>query len=159
MQKLVKILVILFIAGCVLGIIGLIRAGSRSHIPANETSAFDNIQEIGAVEIIYAVDHPDVGFSPDLASLANTDHGRVPQAIDDELASGHKGGYTFTYIPGPKVNGEIRSYTIAAAPDQMGKTGQRRFFSDESGEVRANGSGPADASSPVIHRVDLSPRH
>jgi hypothetical protein len=48
------------------------------------------------------------------------------------------------------VNGAIRSYTLTAVPDQVGTTGQRRFFSDESGEVHYNGGGVADASSPVL---------
>jgi hypothetical protein len=32
----------------------------------------------------------------------------------------------------------------------VGTTGQRRFFSDESGEIHYNASGPADLSSAVI---------
>ena len=70
--------------------------------------------------------------------------------IDDNLASGRKSGYTFTYTPGEKVNGAIRSYTITAVPDQVGTTGQRRFFSDETGEIHQNSSGIADASSPEL---------
>ena len=70
--------------------------------------------------------------------------------IDNNLASGRKSGYTFTYTPGEKVNGAIRSYTITAVPDQVGTTGQRRFYSDEAGEIHNNSSGPADVTSPVI---------
>ena len=72
------------------------------------------------------------------------------QTIDNNLASGRKSGYTFTYTPGEKVNGAIRSYTITAVPDQVGSTGQRRFYSDESGEIHYNAAAPADATSPVI---------
>ena len=48
------------------------------------------------------------------------------------------------------MNGAIRSYTITAVPDQVGSTGQRRFFSDETGEIHYNASAQADATSPVI---------
>jgi hypothetical protein len=63
---------------------------------------------------------------------------------------GRKSGYTFTYAPGEKVNGAIRSYTVTAVPDQVGSTGQRRFYSDQAGEIRYNAFGPADATSPVL---------
>ena len=97
--------------------------------------------------MIFASSHPDIGFSPDLVSLSGANQGGT---IDTNLASGKKSGYTFTYTPGEKVNGAIRSYTVTAVPDQVGTTGNRRFFSDESGEIHYNGSGPADVTSPVL---------
>lgn len=116
-------------------------------IPAHETSAIASVRTINEAEMIYASTHPDVGFSPDLATLSGAVQGGT---IDVNLASGKKSGYTFTYTPGEKVNGAIRSYTISAVPDQVGTTGNRRFFSDESGEIHYNASGPADVSSPVL---------
>jgi hypothetical protein len=79
--------------------------------------------------------------------LGGTAQSGGERTIDDTLANGRKSGYTFTYTPGEKVNGAIRSYTITAVPDQVGTTGQRRFFSDETGEIRQSSSGVADASS------------
>ncbi len=73
--------------------------------------------------MIYASSHPDVGFTADLAMLGGTAQGGGEQTIDNNLASGRKSGYTFTYTPGEKVNGAIRSYTITAVPDQVGTTG------------------------------------
>ncbi len=120
---------------------------TKSTIPAHETSAIASIRAINESEMIYTSSHPDVGFTPDLAMLGGTPQGGGEQSIDNVLASGRKSGYTFTYTPGEKVNGAIRSYTITAVPDQVGTTGQRRFFSDETGAIRYNSSGPADASS------------
>jgi hypothetical protein len=100
--------------------------------------------------MMYSSSHPDLGFTADLAQLGGTAQGGGEQIIDNNLASGRKSGYTFTYTPGEKVNGAIRSYTITAVPDQVGSTGQRRFFSDETGEIHYNASGAADATSPVI---------
>ena len=123
---------------------------TKAQIPAHEASAIASIKAINAGQMIYSSSHPDQGFTADLAMLGGTAQSGGEQTIDTNLASGRKSGYTFTYTPGEKVNGAIRSYTITAVPDQVGSTGQRRFFSDESGEIHYNGSGPADATSPVI---------
>ena len=123
---------------------------TKSTIPAKETSAIASIKAINEAEMIYASSHPDLGFTPELAMLGGTAQGGGEQTIDNPLASGRKQGYTFTYTPGEKVNGAIRSYTITAVPDQVGTTGQRRFFSDESGEIHYNADGTADAGSPVL---------
>jgi len=123
---------------------------TRAQIPAHETSAIKSIQAIHEGEMMYSSSHPDWGFTVDLATLGGTAQSGGEQIIDNVLASGRKSGYTFTYTPGEKVNGAIRSYTITAVPDQVGSTGQRRFWSDESGEIHFNGSGAADVSSPVL---------
>ena len=91
-----------------------------------------------------------LGFTVDLMTLGGTSQSGGEQTIDTNLASGRKSGYTFTYTAGEKINGAIRSYTVTAVPDQVGTTGQRRFFSDESGEVHYNAGGSADTTSPVI---------
>ena len=123
---------------------------TKSQIPAHEASAIASIKAINAAQMIYASSHPDLGFTLDLMILGGTSQSGGEQTIDTNLASGRKSGYTFTYTPGEKVNGAIRSYTVTAVPDQVGTTGQRRLFSDESGEVHYNASGAADATSPVI---------
>jgi prepilin-type N-terminal cleavage/methylation domain-containing protein len=71
--------------------------------------------------------------------------------IDSGMATGTKSGYQFNYLPGATdASGHVLSYSITAQPISVGKTGQRFFFTDESGVVRANPSGPADATSPSI---------
>jgi type IV pilus assembly protein PilA len=122
----------------------------KSQIPAHEASALASIKTIHESEMIYSGMHPDLGYTQDLATLGGTAQGGGEQTIDNNLASGRRSGYTFTYTPGEKVNGAIRSYVITAVPDQIGTTGQRRFYSDESGEIHYNGAGPADVASPVI---------
>ncbi len=123
---------------------------TKAGIPAHEASAIASIKAIHEAEMMFSSTHPDVGFTPDLASLGTTGNNGGEQSIDQNLASGRRSGYTFTYTPGEKINGAIRSYIITAVPDQVGSTGQRRFYSDESGEVHYNASGPADASSPTL---------
>ncbi len=123
---------------------------TRSTIPAHEVSAIASIRTINEAEMIYASSHPDLGFTGDLAMLGGTTATGGERTIDNNLASGRKSGYTFTYTPGDKVNGAIRSYTITVLPDQVGMTGQRRFYSDEAGEIHYSASGAADATSPVL---------
>lgn len=119
-------------------------------IPAHEASAVASIKAINESEMIFASTHPDLGFSPDLATLGASAQNGGSATIDNNLASGRKSGYTFTYTPGEKVNGAIRSYTVTAVPDQLGTTGNRRFYTDETGDIHYNASGPADASSPTL---------
>ena len=123
---------------------------TKSTIPAHEASAIASIKAISEAEMIYASSHPDLGFTADLATLGGTAQSGGERTIDDTLAIGRKSGFTFTYTACEKVNGAIRSYTITAVPDQVGTTGQRRFFSDETGEIRQSSSGVADASSPEL---------
>ena len=123
---------------------------TKATIPAHEASALASIKAITFAEGSYSSTHPELGFTADLAMLGGNAQGGGERALDSNLASGRKSGYTFTYTPGEKVNGAIRSYTITAVPDQVGTTGQRRFYSDESGEVHYNAEGPADLSSPTI---------
>jgi type IV pilus assembly protein PilA len=123
---------------------------TKSQIPANEMSAIKSLQTVFTAELMFSNSHPEQGFSPDLASLGTTGNGGGEGSIGQDLAGGHKAGYTFTFTPGEKVNGAIRTFVVTAVPDQVGTTGQRRFYIDEGGQVHYNSSGPADASSPTI---------
>ena len=122
----------------------------KAQMHANEMSAVRSVQTIYGAEVLYSSNHPDLGYSLDLASLGGSTQGGGEQDIDANLASGRKSGYTFTYTPGEKVNGAIRSFTVTGVPDQVGTTGQWRLYIDEGGTVHYSASGPADASSPTL---------
>ena len=81
---------------------------TKSTIPAHEASAIASIKAINEAEMIYASSHPDVGFTVDLATLGGTAQGGGEQTIDNNLASGRKSGYSFTYTAGEKVNAEVQ---------------------------------------------------
>ncbi len=135
---------ILFLAGIVIPRI------TNSHIAPREEAALASLNEIHTAEVRYAAAHPEAGFTPDLPVLAQFSKASGGKGIDDELATGRKTGYIFTYTPAPRIDGTIRTYTVTAVPEEVGKTGQRRFFSDESGKLHYSYAGPADAESPVI---------
>jgi hypothetical protein len=68
--------------------------------------------------------------------------------IDSVLASSVKSGYKFTYAAvATDPAGNVLSYTITATPVVPGSTGQRSFFTDQSGTIRSTSNGTADATS------------
>src|SRR4029077_9605582 len=61
-----------------------------------------------------------------------------------------KSGYSFTYSAGaPTSTGIITTYTIKADPSNS-STGQRHFFTDQSGVIRANTGAVAAVTDPPI---------
>jgi len=65
--------------------------------------------------------------------------------IPGDLASGKKGGYTFTLTQTPQ------GYTITGVPDVFGTTGRRTFYSDQNMVIRQNWTQePATAASPEL---------
>jgi hypothetical protein len=69
--------------------------------------------------------------------------------IDNVLGSGAKSGYKFTYTSVADATGLKNTYSINAVPGVIGTTGQRGFFSDQTGVVRytLDGTAPTAASS------------
>jgi hypothetical protein len=123
---------------------------TNSHIAPREAAALASLNDIHTADAAYAAAHPELGFAADLPTLAEFSKVSGRKGVDQELATGHKTGYVLIYNPSPKRDGAIRSYTVTAKPEQVGVTGQRRFFSDESGKIHYNAAGPADAESPVL---------
>ncbi len=119
----------------------------RSRIAANEASAVGSIRTINTSEVTYASTYPQVGF----ANLSNLGPGTSVDAnaaglLDSVLASGTKSGYVFTVATGgASTGGPATTYTVQGDP-QNSQTGQRHFFSDQSGVIRFNVSQQASAS-------------
>ena len=124
----------------------------RTRIAANEASAVGSMRTLNTAEVTYSSTYPDCGF----ASLTNLggSGGSATGAglIDAVLASGVKSGYSFgaaasggsgTCGSGSQPN---TLYTLTGNPSSP-QTGQRYFFSDQSGVIRYNTSAAATASS------------
>ncbi len=133
----------------------------RARITANETSAVGSLRTINTTALQYnntyqsvpGAPAPACGFPP---ALANLGPGTPPTSatadlIDAVLAAGTKSGYIFTYTAGPPdTNGCPASYTVTGNPVTPGTTGQRYFFTDQSGVIRQNTTAPATiADSPI----------
>lgn len=125
----------------------------RSRIAANEASAVQSMRTLTTVQNTYNSTY-GVGFSPSLLalgppaapppSLAGAD------LIDSVFAAGTKSGYRFTYTPSAAVGGIIYNYVLNADPITPGTTGQRHFYTDQSGVIRANPAAAATVADAPI---------
>lgn len=116
----------------------------RAKISANESAAASSIHAVNTAEIAYSSANPTIGYSADLASIGPTGG----QYIDNQLASGTKSGYIFTYLQGPGV--PATTYTLNVDPQSRGVTGQRSFFSSEVNVTHVNATGVAAVTDPAM---------
>lgn len=109
----------------------------RSRMAANEASAVGSMRTINTACVTYSSTY-GTGFPAALANLAPANPATAAAAdlIDQVLAAKQKSGYAFTYAAGPAVGGVIPTYTLNADPISAGTTGQRHFFTDQSGVIR-----------------------
>ena len=118
----------------------------RSKMAANEASAVGSLRSLNTACVTYSTTY---GSYP--AGLSNLGPGSpatstTADLIDSVLASGTKSGYTFTFTGGAGT-----TYSITAIPVTVGTTGQRAFYTDQSGVIRANTSGASPtATDPPI---------
>ena len=117
----------------------------RSRMAANEASAVGSIRTINTSAVTYSSTYPANGYPPSLGSMGGAAPCVAAPAnaclLDQVLALGTKSGYTFTWI-GDGATPSV-GYSIVAIPTAVGGSGQRSFFSDQSGVIRYNTSGVA----------------
>ena len=125
------------------------------HIKANETSAIASVRMLNSMETEYNSNYPIHGFACSLATLGGKTGSGSPtpeaaQLIPDDLATGSKAGYNFTISNCQKntVNNvdQFNSYLITATPVSQGKSGNRTFCSDESGQIHFDPKGGTNCS-------------
>ena len=126
----------------------------RSKMAANEASAVGSLRTLNTACITYSTTY-GTGYPAGLGNLApctgaNCATAAAADLIDGVLSGGTKSGYTFTYTAGTAVGGVIPTYTIVADPVNRGTTGQRGFFTDQSGVIRFNATATADVNSTPI---------
>jgi len=121
----------------------------KSRMAANESSAVGSVRTLITAEVTYAASCPDTGFS---ATLVELNTGTLcpggTGTIDNVLATGAKSGYSFVYTPNA-TNGLNTTYSITATPLATGTTGQRGFYTDQTGVIlyTLDGSAPTPTSS------------
>jgi type IV pilus assembly protein PilA len=127
----------------------------RSKMAANEASAVASLRtyntSIVAYQTTYNTD-PSTGFVQ--LGPSTTPSASGADLVDNLLgiAAPVKSGYTFVYTPDPApASGVYSVYTIVATPVTYNVTGQRYFFTDQSGVIRqtTNGSVPTVTSTPI----------
>jgi len=122
----------------------------RAKMAANEASAVGSMRTINTTSVEYSTTYG--GFPPTLLALGGPAGGTATSSsaelLDAVLAAGTKSGYVFAYTTGSTdTNGNILAYTLTATPTSVGVTGQRQFFTDQSGVIRANTTGAATINS------------
>jgi prepilin-type N-terminal cleavage/methylation domain-containing protein len=134
----------------------------RSRMAANESSAVGSVRTINTAMVTYAASFPDTGYAAGLANLGGTTAACAPPALATIAASclidsllsvtQQKSGYKFV-AAGAATAGSLtnNTYTTSAIPLTIGATGNRGFYSDQSGVIRYTLSGaiPTTASSPL----------
>jgi type IV pilus assembly protein PilA len=126
----------------------------RNKIQANETAAVEAMRTLNESVLLYSNSYG--GFPHLLADMGPGSNGTQPTSaasdlIDSVLASGVKSGYRFSYAPvAVDPSGNVLSYSITATPVVPGSTGQRSFFTDQSGTIRSTSNGTADSTSAPI---------
>ena len=124
----------------------------RSRMAANEASAVGSLRTINTAEVTYATTYPTIGFAA-LTALGGTapctSATSTSACLLDDVLSGTtatKSGYLFTVTPGTQT--PVVTYASTAVPTAVGQSGQRGFYSDQSGVIRytTDGTAPSNAS-------------
>ena len=125
----------------------------RSRMAANEASAVGSLRTINTSMVTFSSTYPDQGFAPSLAVLGGAAPCTVASStaaclLDQVLATGTKSGYKFVATGTGTI--PVVAYTATAAPVVAGSSGQRFFFTDQSGVIRYDPAAAATvASSPL----------
>jgi type IV pilus assembly protein PilA len=124
----------------------------RSRMAANEAGGAESVRTITTGETTYAAACPDTGFSATLNELNTGAICLSGKNIIDSVLGGPdpsvKSGYKFFYTPNA-VGGTNTTYSIVALPVAVGVTGNRGFYSDQTGVIRysLDGTAPTNTSS------------
>ena len=126
----------------------------RSRIAANEASAVSSVRTYTTGFLTYNAMCPSIGYPATLADLGpGTGQCIGGSAIVDPIlgaANPLKAGYTFAYLPTAGDQGINIQYILNGNAVTLGVTGNRGFYSDESGLIRYALGAPATiASSPL----------
>jgi prepilin-type N-terminal cleavage/methylation domain-containing protein len=119
----------------------------RSRMAANEASAVGSLRTINTASVTYSSTYPSSGYPGNLKNLGTSGAATSASAdlVDSVLASGTKSGYTFVFTG--DGNTPSTGYSIVAKPVSQGTSGQRGFFTDQSGVIRWDPAGAAASSS------------
>ena len=106
----------------------------RSKMAANEASAVGSLRTINTSSVAFSTTYGN--YPPLLSDLgpSTSPSSTAADLIDSALVTGSKSGYSFTYTS----SSTYQQYSITASPTTVGVTGQRYFFTDQSGVIRVN---------------------
>jgi type IV pilus assembly protein PilA len=118
----------------------------RSKMAANEASAVGSLRTINTSAVAFSTTYGNYPTILGDLKPSTTPTSAAADLIDSVLATGTKSGYTFSY----GALTPYLSYTLHAGPANPGVTGQRYFYTDSSGVIRADTAGVASSTSTPI---------
>ncbi len=130
---------------------------TRYKRQGNETSAVGSLRALVAAELQYQQTYPANGYACSVGALGG-EKGATPTPaaaglIAADLASGQKAGYTFaiTNCTHVTINNQDQytGYEITAVPQQIGKTGDRGFCSDDAQQIKVDPKGGTACTQPL----------
>ena len=126
----------------------------RSKMAANEASAVASLRTYNTAIVSFQTTYnTDPGTSLSQLGPSTSPSSSAADLVDSLLgaATPSKSGYSFTYVAGTPALGIVSTYTIIAAPLTANVTGQRQFFTDQSGVIRqtTDGTTPTATSNPI----------
>ena len=118
----------------------------RSKMAANEASAVGSMRSLNTASVAFSTTYGN--YPTKLSDLATngTASSTAADLIDSVLASGTKSGYYFSYTSATPY----QQYSITGAPVNANVTGQRYFYTDQSGVIRADTATTATSASTPI---------
>ena len=133
-------LIELLIVVAIIGIIAAIAVPNllQSKAAANEASAISSLRHIVTSEITYSATTGSGSYAAALSDL------ETASLVDSVLGAGSKDGYNFVVV------GTANTFTVTANPTTPEVTGNRYFFADQSGVIRATTTAAATVSSPPL---------
>jgi type IV pilus assembly protein PilA len=121
----------------------------RSRIAANEANAVAVMRTLNTCAITYLTSY---GVYP--TNLSNLGPASTPSSTTADLIDGvlavdpaTKAGYTFVYT---SAGTPPTTYKLVVTPVTQGTSGQRGFYTDQTGVIRADGTGAATSASTPI---------
>ncbi|HEV2522738.1 MAG TPA: prepilin-type N-terminal cleavage/methylation domain-containing protein [Candidatus Acidoferrales bacterium] len=122
----------------------------RSKMAANEASAVSSLRTLNTVFVEYTNTYNTLPSSLTNLAPATTPSSTAADLVDNLLSTAPavKSGYSITYTPVSAT--PITQYTMLAVPVSP-STGQRRFFTDQSGVIRqtTDTTTPSATSQPI----------
>jgi type IV pilus assembly protein PilA len=114
----------------------------RSKMAANEASAVGSLRTLNTSSVAFSTTYGN--YPTQLTDLgpSTAPTSTAADLIDSALVSGSKSGYMFTFSAATPY----QQYSITSGPLTPGVTGQRYFYTDQSGVIRVNTSAAATST-------------
>ena len=106
----------------------------RSKMAANEASAVGSLRTLNTASVSFSTTYGNYPTALTDLGPSTSPTSTAADLIDSALVTGTKSGYVFSFTsPSP-----YQQYSIIASPVTVNVTGQRYFYTDQTGVIRYN---------------------